>query len=67
VSTVLIFTEIYEDNYDKSLLEMLTLMDDLNVDPSNIIVGVFAYLHESFNCSSVKAVPKGATTLLILF
>ena len=44
MSKVLIFTEIYENSYDKSLLEMLTLMDDLNVDPS----ALYSFRRDSF-------------------
>ena len=56
MSKVLIFTEIYENSYDKSLLEMLTLMDDLNVDPSNIIVGALGDELESKE-TVLKSIP----------
>ena len=56
MSKVLIFTEIYENSYDKSLLEMLTLMGDLNVDPSNIIVGALGDELESKE-TVLKSIP----------
>ena len=56
MSKVLILTEIYENSYDKSLLEMLTLMDDLNVDPSNIIVGALGDELESKE-TVLKSIP----------
>ena len=33
----------------------------------NIIVGLVEYFHARFSCSSVKAVPRGATTLFMPF
>ena len=37
------------------------------LSPSNIIVGLLTYFQESKSWSSVKAVPSGATAVLILF
>ncbi len=38
MSKVLIFTEIYENDFDSSVLEMISMLRDLNIDSKNIIV-----------------------------
>lgn len=38
MSKVLIFTEIYENDFDSSVLEMISMLRDLNIDSKDIIV-----------------------------
>jgi hypothetical protein len=38
MSKVLIFNEIYENDFDSSVLEMISMLSDLNIDSKDIIV-----------------------------